>query len=101
MMLLSVCSISITEDYKKNLIGFAADGANTMMGSRSSVQTLLKKDIPNLVVVKCICHSLALCASRACGKLPQIIEDLVRDIHTYFQYSFKRQGYSLKNFRNF
>lgn len=87
-------------DYKKNLIGFGADGANTMMGERNSVQTLLKGDVPHLVVVRCVCHSLALCANHACSKLPSVIEELVRDIHTYFQHSFKRQHH-FKNFQNF
>nr|CAH7717430.1 unnamed protein product [Callosobruchus chinensis] len=40
--------------------------------------------------MKCICHSLALCASNACSKLPSEAEKLVRDIFTYMQYSFKR-----------
>lgn len=78
-------------DYKSQLIGFSADGANTMTGSNHSVQTLLKNDIPHLAVLKCICHSLALCASNACLRLPRVCEDLLRDIHTYFQYSFKRK----------
>lgn len=45
-------------DYKSNLIGFGADGAHTTMGSNRSVQTLLKNDISNLVVIKCICVTL-------------------------------------------
>ena len=48
-------------DYKTNLISFAADGANVMTGSRHSVATMLKKDCPNLIVLKCICHSFTVC----------------------------------------
>lgn len=61
-----------------------------MMGTNHSVQTLLKADLPDLYVLKCICHSLALCASYACLKLSRTPEDLVRDIHNYFQNSYKR-----------
>lgn len=86
--------------YKQNLIGFAADGASTMMGRHHSVNTLLKKDVPNIFVMKCLCHSLALCTSYACAKLPNEIENLVRKIYSYFSYSYKRQD-QLKQFQEF
>lgn len=86
--------------YKSNMIGFAADGTNTMMGAHNSVQSFLKKDIPNLFIMKCICHSLALCASAAAEKLPNEVEGLVRNIYTYLQYSSKRQN-ELKEFQKF
>ncbi|XP_068225057.1 protein FAM200C-like [Palaemon carinicauda] len=78
--------------YKENLIGFAADGANSMLGERHSLSSLLKKDIPHLFVMKCICHSFALCASYACLKLPRSLEDLARNIYSYFHCSPKRMG---------
>ncbi|KAG8267021.1 hypothetical protein J6590_059804 [Homalodisca vitripennis] len=63
--------------FKENMVGFAADGTNTMMGVKNSLQAHLKNDIPNLFVMKCICHSLALCASYACEKLPNDVEELI------------------------
>jgi hypothetical protein len=78
--------------YKKNCGGFGADGANVMMGDKNSVKTLLSRDIPDLFVMKCICHSLALCASYACEKLPNETEKLVRSVYNYMQHSFKRQS---------
>lgn len=78
--------------YKQNLVGFGADGANTMMGNINSLKTLLIKDIPHLFVMKCICHSLALCASYACQTLPDEVEKLVRTVYTYMQHSFKRKS---------
>lgn len=51
--------------FKDKMIGFVADA---MMGSRHSLKTLLAKDIPTLFSMKCICHSLALCASYASAK---------------------------------
>lgn len=77
--------------YKQNLIGFASDGANVMFGKHNSVMALLKKDIPGLYVMKCICHSFHLCASYACHKLPIHLEDLARNIHNYFNSSPKRK----------
>lgn len=76
--------------YKDNLIGFASDGANVMMGQRHSVMVLLKSEIPNLFIMKCICHSFHLCASYAGEKIPRFVEDLVRDIYNYFGSSPKR-----------
>jgi hypothetical protein len=86
--------------YKSNMIGFAADGTNTMMGAHNSLQALIKRDIPNVFIMKCICHSLALCASYACEKLPSGLEDLVRSIYSYFKYSSKRQ-IEFKAFQSF
>lgn len=71
-----------------------------MMGDHNSLKTLLTTDIPDIYVFKCLYHSLALCASYACAKLPCEIEEFVRNIYTYFQYSFKRQS-EFKSFQEF
>lgn len=86
--------------YKNNLIGFAADGANVMMGKQNSLMTRLKNDVPHLCVVKCICHSFHLCASYASQKIPRFVEDITRDIHNYFNSSPKRTS-ELQEFQNF
>lgn len=86
--------------YKENLIGFASDGASVMVGQYNSVQTRLKSDIPNIFILKCICHSFSLCASSACGKLPRAIEDLIRNVHNYISNSPKRVD-TLKEFQKF
>lgn len=83
-------------DYKKNMIGFAADGANAMMGRHNSVSTLFQNDIPNLFVQKCICHSFALCASYATRKILNNVEEFTRELFKYFQYSFKKTSEFLK-----
>ncbi|XP_008181153.1 uncharacterized protein LOC103308832 [Acyrthosiphon pisum] len=87
--------------YKKNLVGFAADGASAMFGSKHSVKVLFEKDIPYLYSMKCICHSLVLVASYATKKIPDTIEKLVGEIYTYFMYSFKRQSEYTSNFKHF
>jgi hypothetical protein len=79
---------------------FAADGANVMMGERQSVSTLLKNDVPELLVFKCIFHSFVLCTSYACKKLPDSIENLVREMFKFFQYSAKKAS-ELKEFQQF
>lgn len=71
--------------YKKNMIGIAVDGGNSVLGDSYSLSSLLKEDIPHLFVMKCISHSFSLCASCACLKLPYSLEDLARDVYSYFQ----------------
>ncbi|CAH2092487.1 unnamed protein product [Euphydryas editha] len=78
--------------YKENMVGFAADGTNSMFGQHHSLSTLFAKDIPNLFLIKCICHSFHLCASYACKKLPRGVEDFARDVYNYIQNSPKRIG---------
>jgi len=82
------------------MIAFASDGAHAIMGHNHSLKTLLINDIPHLFVMKCVCHSLALCASHACASLPNGPEKLVRNIYLYMQYSFKRQS-QFKDFQVF
>lgn len=79
-------------DWKKNLIGFASDGASVMMGVHNSLSTKLKENNRDLFLMKCSCHSFSLCSNYACSKLPEKIENLARDIYTYFQHSYKRQS---------
>ncbi|XP_050065788.1 E3 SUMO-protein ligase KIAA1586-like isoform X3 [Aphis gossypii] len=86
--------------YTINLIGFAADGANAMMGKSHSLQSFLKNDIQELFVMKCVCHSLALCAEYVCRKLPDEVETLIRNIYNFFNHSYKRQ-YEFKEFQHF
>ncbi|CAH1111482.1 unnamed protein product [Psylliodes chrysocephalus] len=86
--------------YKTNLIGFASDGANVMCGSKNSVMSRLKEEIPDIFLFKCICHSFNLCASSACKKLPSVLEEFTRNVYNYFSYSPKRVEY-LRDFQNF
>ena len=46
------------------LVGYASDTTNIMFGEHHSVVRLLKDKIPNLFVMKCLCHSAHLSASR-------------------------------------
>ena len=82
-----------------NIIGYVSDTTNVMFGEHHSVVTNLKEKIPCLFVMKCICHSAHLCASYACEKLPRAIENMVRDIYSYFSHSAKSLN-SAKNWQN-
>lgn len=68
-----------------NIIGFASDGCNMMMGEHNSVASRFKDSCPGIVIFKCICHSLHICSSQACKNLPRSCEDLARNIYTFFK----------------
>ncbi|CAK1603741.1 unnamed protein product [Parnassius mnemosyne] len=80
----------------ENIIGFASDGCNVMMGSQNSVASRLRENLPGIFIFKCICHSMHLCASEACKKLPRRCEDLARNIYGFFKLSSKRQAQYLE-----
>uniref|UniRef100_A0A2S2NTP9 Zinc finger protein n=1 Tax=Schizaphis graminum TaxID=13262 RepID=A0A2S2NTP9_SCHGA len=75
-----------------NIIGIASDGANVMVGEKNSFVSRLKSCIPNLILMKCICHSSALVASKACKMLPRSAEDLIRSVASYVSGSAKRSA---------
>lgn len=74
----------------ENMVGIGVDGANVMVGKHNSVTAILKKELPDLIIVKCVSHSLHLCAEKAAELLPRQLEFLVRETHNWFSYSPKR-----------
>lgn len=83
--------------YIQNMISFAADSASIMMGQHNSIAALFKKEIENLFVMKCTCHSFNSCANAACKKLPDTVENLARDVYYHFKMSPNRKA-NLKEF---
>ncbi|XP_066939776.1 zinc finger BED domain-containing protein 5-like [Macrobrachium rosenbergii] len=75
----------------ENLIGFAADGASNIMGTRNSLTSRLRQEATGITIFKCACHSIHLCASRAAKTLPRKA-DVIRSIYTYFAHSAKRMS---------
>lgn len=78
----------------KNLLGVGVDNASVNVGINNGVCEMLKKDLerPNLIMVRCVCHSLQLAVSHAVVKtLPRNIEYLVRETYRWFSHSSKRQ----------
>jgi hypothetical protein len=74
-----------------NIIGFGADGCNTMFGEHNSVSSRFRDSCPGIMTIKCICHSLHLCASNACKVLPRHLEDFAREVYSFFKHSAKRK----------
>ncbi|XP_068990137.1 zinc finger protein 862-like [Neodiprion pinetum] len=84
-----------------NVLGFGCDGASVNIGARNSIASRLKELFPGIIIMRCICHSLHLAASKACEQnIPRSCEDLARDVHNYVQHSAKRIA-SLAVFQKF
>lgn len=61
-----------------------------MAGRTHSLIILLRRDNPNITLIKCVCHSLHLAASKACDGLPTVVDYIVKETHTWFANSPKR-----------
>lgn len=69
-----------------NLLGFAADTCNLLVGKFSDVQIKLTHIIPFMYVSGCVENSLQLCVCKAISKLPDTYEKLCHDIYDYMYY---------------
>lgn len=70
-----------------NLIAIGTDGASNLTGHRNSLYTHLKAEYPQVQLLKCVCHSLSLCAAKACEELPSSLEYLLRETRNWFAHS--------------
>lgn len=79
----------------KNIIGIGVDGASNLCGQNHSLYTLLREISPNIQLIKCICHSLNTCSSKASEKIPTHIEFLLRESVSWFSHGpLRRMKYS-------
>lgn len=77
-----------------NCFALATDGASSLCGCNNSVYTLMKKDIPELILVKCVCHSLHSVCSHASEELPSNIDYMLRETYNWFHRSaLRRESY--------
>lgn len=75
----------------KNFIGISTDNASSMVGRHSGVSTLLKRKLPQIFHIGCVCHSINLINSSSLKCVPIEVENLLRNIFNYFK-SSKRQS---------
>lgn len=75
----------------KNMIALGTDGANNMCGRNHSLFSLLQQKFPKLQLMKCVCHSLNLCARKSGEELPSNIEYLLRESRAWFSHSTLRK----------
>ncbi|KAJ8917907.1 hypothetical protein NQ315_002600 [Exocentrus adspersus] len=95
------CAFTLTLSKKNipinNLVGFSSNTTSVMIGQYNSIFSHLKAELPEIAFIKCSCHMIHLCASKACLELPRSVEDLLRNIGANFSRSFGRRE-KLKEF---
>lgn len=75
-----------------NILGLACDNTSIMDCEHISLaQKFLLKTDRSFGLIRCICHSAHIAASKAAMKLPRYLEDLLRNFN-YFSQSSKRQA---------
>lgn len=75
----------------KAMVGFCSDGASVNMGSRAGVATLLKEDVPWLIVVHCFNHLLELAVKDAFkGTAVESVVDMLNVIYSLYERSAKK-----------
>jgi len=80
------------------LIGIGTDGASNLCGKNHSLFALLKKNNPNLQIVRCICHSLNNAISKASDQFPSHIDYICREVYNWFHISPLRRAEYKKTF---
>lgn len=74
-------------------MGIGTDNASVMVGINNGVFAKLKQEIPHLILVRCLCHSLQLAVSAAAKEfLPRNLEFLIRETYDWFSRSSMRQS---------
>ncbi|CAH1107858.1 unnamed protein product [Psylliodes chrysocephalus] len=73
-------------------MGIGIDNAAVMVGINNGVYAILKKEIPNLILVRRVCHSLQSAVTAASTEsLPKNLEFLIRETYDWFARSYSRQ----------
>lgn len=77
----------------KNMVGLGSYNASVMVGINNGVYKKLLNEIPTLIHIPCVCHSLQLAVSAAANEtLPRNIEFLIKETYNWFAHSSLRQA---------
>jgi hypothetical protein len=68
-LFLEKCGLSLDK-----IVGLGTDGASNLCGVNNSLFTRLREHNPHLELVRCVCHSLHLCAQAAFKELPSNLD---------------------------
>ncbi|CAH1109742.1 unnamed protein product [Psylliodes chrysocephalus] len=93
--IVSAIKTLLQQDYGldlKKLQGIGTDNASTMVGINNGVFAKLKEEVPHLILVRCVCHSLQLALSKATEHtLPRNTEFIIKETYNWFASSSIRQ----------
>lgn len=75
------------------MMGIGTDNASVMTGVNEGVHAKLKREVPHLILVRCIRHSLQLAVSSAAKQfLPRNLEYIISEPYNWFSRSASRQA---------
>ena len=75
----------------QNMSSLVTDGAAVMVGKNNGLAAKLKKKIPSLISIHCICHRLALaCTDSNETSYIKIVETTLQQLWRFFDYSAKK-----------
>ena len=68
------------------------DGAGAMIGRHNGMAAIVKRDVPDLINIHCVCHRLALACADASKELKYItkVEALLLQVWKFYEYSPKK-----------
>ncbi len=75
-------------------IGLSCDGAAANVGVHNSLWSRVKEVSPNCILMKCLCHSLALSIQHAFNRMPSNLGFLLSEVPKFFsQSTLRRESY--------
>ena len=74
----------------KNIACLCSDNTSVMLSAKNSFMTESRKNCPHLIIVPCVCHSLALVSKDAGKFIPPEKQSFVKGLPTYINESAKR-----------
>lgn len=76
----------------KKMKSCVTDGAGAMIGRHNGMAAIIKRDVPDLINIHCVCHRLALACADAAKELSYIkkVEGLLLQVWKFYEYSPKK-----------
>ena len=76
----------------KKMKSCVTDGAGAMIGRHNGMAAIIKRDVPDLINIHCVCHRLALACADATKELSYIkkVEGLLLQVWKFYEYSPKK-----------
>lgn len=68
----------------ENILGFASDNCSALLGGNDGFPDHLVNEFPNVFILGCVCHSIALCSRIASKHLSPWLESFFEEFSTYF-----------------
>ena len=92
---LAKCLKKIVEDCQlelKKMKSCVTDGAGAMIGRHNGMAAIIKREVPDLINIHCVCHRLVLACADASKELNYIkkVEGLLLQVWKFYEYSPKK-----------